>query len=187
MAVITLILLVSVLVYTIIRARRDMKHLVETLVATDEHISNARKYAIRRLCEDQGFAFTEAPDGSSYRCDHTAQTCARSSTYPQVTPAEDAETLPRPYLEWNTDMGACILGIAEYRKKCEEMGMRYDQDKGRCYVTEQYCNCKGLSWKDNNCWMNPLTKLYSYIAGDTLAIAMTATLNPAFYKCLINK
>ena len=166
---------------------RKPKMLIETLTATEQDVADAKKYALRRLCEDKGFAFSENADRTAFRCDFTADTCVANSTYPPVLAADAADGLPRPYYEWNTDLDACILGIGEYRKKCEEMGMRYDNNKSKCFVTEQYCNCKGLHLKNGDCWKDPLNQLVSYITGDTLATTFTAVWNPAFYSCLINK
>ncbi|KAJ3038108.1 hypothetical protein HDV00_000991 [Rhizophlyctis rosea] len=110
----------------------------------------------------------------------------RYSSYPPKV-ANDGDEVEKPYYEWNTDMNACILGIADYRKTCEEMGMNYDANKSKCFITKQYCNCKGLQYKDGDCWKDPLQTLVSYVIGDTLASAFTASVNPAFYSCIIQQ
>jgi hypothetical protein len=158
--------------------------LVETLTtATDQDVADATRYAMKRLCESQGFDFTMAPNGKAWRCDFNAPSCLRYSEYPPKV-GEDGE-VDKPYYEWNTDLEACILGIADYRKTCEEMGMNYDSNKGKCFITPEYCHCKGLQFKDGDCWKDPVTWLVSQITGDTIATAMTASVNPAFYQCAI--
>ena len=162
------------------------KDLVEGLTATDQDMKDAQMYALKSMCEGQGFTFSTDDDGK-WLCSHNATSCLAASAYPSVTAANSPVHIDQPYLEWNTDVGKCIFGMESFRKQCEGLGMSYDASRGRCNVTKKYCNCHLLSYKDGDCWEDPITKGIGYIFGETLSKAMTGPLNPASYQCAIER
>jgi hypothetical protein len=93
--------------------------------------------------------------------------CDRLSNFDQYR-GDNANPDPSPnngfYLEWRPDSldkidgeGNCYLGSPYFRKQCEEgkfdpndktskgnpNTLRYDENTGRCFITQKYCNSVG--------------------------------------------
>lgn len=64
--------------------------------------------------------------------------------------------------------GVCISGNVQFRKFCENEGLKYDPSTGKCTVTKEYCNSKGLEYCNEDCFEDPGTWLLSSLLGDTV-------------------
>lgn len=73
------------------------EHYVGNLkVATDLDKRRAVKYALEKMCKDNGYRWVEGGDEFTYDCKHTKETCLQESVYP--TPDSD-DAVPQ-YYEW---------------------------------------------------------------------------------------
>lgn len=109
----------------------------------------------------------------------TQAECSRLSNFSQYMNSENPEPGPVNgfYLEWKKDkdgIGQCYLGNADFRKMCMtgnfdpssenfgknivvNNGLRYDENTGRCLITQKYCDSTGQFGYNTPDPRNPLS------------------------------
>lgn len=69
--------------------------------------------------------------------------------------------------------GVCIIGNEEFRKFCENEGLRYDITNGQCYTTQPYCAKRGMPFCNGDCFDDPSLMINKAILGDTLGTILS--------------
>lgn len=199
-----LLIIIIVLIIGISYKYKKKEHLSLT-VATETDQLRAQKYALKKMCEENGYSWKQFDDEFSYDCKHTEKSCLGDSVYP----TKPDET-PR-YYEWRDrespeykevvrlgssssilssqieasgdiqtgiggDNGMCIMGLEDYRKWCEDQEFRYDTTNGQCYTTKPYCQKKLLGFCNNDCFEPPNGLILSKIFGNTIGRSLGAAL-----------
>lgn len=131
-------------------------------VATAEDMSRAYSYAMEQMCNDRSYKFIPNSDGGV--CVHTYQTCMRDSK-------ETGDDYDLQYTEWRgnrEDVNRCVYAYSGYKQRCEDDGLTYDEDLGRCKTNKRYCECKGLEYKNGDCWRDPMSVGFGTVFGNTI-------------------
>lgn len=146
-------------------------------VANEIDHKRAVKYAVKKLCEKNGYVWKDGIGEFDYDCKHTKKSCENESVYP--TPKNGN---PK-YYEWrdDSDGGKCILGNESFRTFCETgeispkddetqkiSKLRYDKSDGKCYTTRPYCNDRLLAFCNNDCFETPTSKVLTKVFGTTI-------------------
>ena len=193
-----LIVVIVLFIYTNYSKREDL-----TLrVATETDRLRAQKYALKKMCEKNGYVWKQFDNEFMYDCKYTRDTCKGESVYP--TP--DTEGAVPRYYEWRdnkspdykeavrlestgpllsaimgksddvksqmADDGMCIMGSESFRKWCEDEKLRYDPTSGNCYTTKEYCIPKLLAFCDGDCFEPPGGMILSKVFGTTIGRAL---------------
>lgn len=192
------LLLIIIIIITIILISVNYKKKEHLLtVATENDELRAQKHALKKMCEENGYTWTQYENEFAYDCKHTKETCLGDSVYP--TKSDD---IPK-YYEWRDSQspdykevirlesssgilsskvgasgdlqsgigsgnGMCIMGLEAFRKWCEDEKMRYDPTNGQCYTTKPYCQKKLLGFCNGDCFEPPGGMILSKIFGKTL-------------------
>ena len=194
-----LLLIIIFLVISIIYRKYyiSKKEHITSSLANEIDKKRAHKYALKKMCEGNGYFWQEFGDEFTYECRHTKKTCLGESVYP--TPK--AEGTPPRYYEWRDKShpdvkkilefdkqtqsesqneiggetereGMCIMGLEAYRKWCEDEKLRYDPENGQCYTTKPYCQKKLLGFCNNDCFEPPSGMMLSKLFGNTIGKAI---------------
>lgn len=158
-------------------------------VANEIDKQRAHKFALKTLCEKNGYKWSQGGDEFVYECKHTKDTCINESVYPtpkdgihkyyewrDKSDPEFKETLSgiisqQSTTKWDDD-GVCIMGNENFRKFCEDENLRYDTTTGKCYTTKKYCRDKQLAFCNGDCFEPPVSKITSAIFGTTIGRAL---------------
>ena len=79
--------------------------------------------------------------------------------------------------------GTCIVGNETFRNFCENNGLYYDPNDGRCKTKRKYCNNRLSAYCNDDCYTEPTEKFWSYIFGDTVSKAVWPTWAVAQVSC----
>ena len=169
------IIVVVVLVLVLYYATRQGPNAVERLsrVATADDQAAAITAFTKNKCLAAGHIWTVSPDGHSWDCSYSKDTCKANSAWPEVTAEESPDGMAKFYLYWHPNDEKCYLGLGSFRKKCEDLGMKWLEDTQQCRTTPQYCKSKLLMYKDGDCYNNPVTSITEKILGKTLGRAIS--------------
>lgn len=130
-------------------------------VATPDDVTKSNAYALSKMCELKGYVFNS--DGGGY-CMHTQRTCARDSK-------ETGDDYDLQYLEWRgdeDDVGRCVYAFSGFKKRCIKDGLTYTETSGKCEPNKQYCECKGVEFKNGDCWQDPVAIGVKSVLGSTI-------------------
>lgn len=74
------------------------------------------------------------------------------------------------HLEWRPKDKQCVLAYKPLVDFCNENGLTYDKNIGKCSVNRKYCECRGLEWRSGtvDCRYRPGQKETSYMFGKTM-------------------
>lgn len=74
------------------------------------------------------------------------------------------------HLEWRPKEKKCVLAYQPLVEFCNEEGLTYDKNIGKCSVNKKYCECRGLEWRSGtiDCKYRPGQKETSYVFGKTM-------------------
>ena len=131
-------------------------------VMTAEDVNKAYGHAHSKMCDDQSYTFIPNKDGGV--CAHTYETCMRDSE-------ETGNDYDMKYLEWRGSkdgLNKCVYAFSGYKERCEENALTYDKTKGQCKTNKKYCECKGVEYKDGDCWRDPVSKAFGTVFGNTV-------------------
>lgn len=115
-------------------------------------------------------------------------------TYKDKTSCESTYTWPiksdETYAEYKEADGICVSASGILRGLCEEAGVGYDTNTGRCKIDENYCKKKGADWgynekiKENDCYTNTGQDIAELLFGTTIVRGLKQIFDPAQYeKC----
>lgn len=141
-------------------------------IANKKDMENAYKYAYKKMCESKGFNFYSTGDEiMDFDCTHTEATCKRDSSLHKSNSERSDNSMD--HLEWRPNQNECVLAYEGYIDMCKEQELDYDNNVGRCQVTREYCECRGIDYKQSSsgpdCKLKEGQKEASYVVGKTLS------------------
>ena len=79
------------------------------------------------------------------------------------------------HLEWRPKEKKCVLAFKPLVEFCNENGLTYDKEIGKCSVNKKYCECRGVEFRSGtvDCRYRPGQKEASYAFGKTLTQGIT--------------
>lgn len=74
------------------------------------------------------------------------------------------------HLEWRPKDKKCVLAYQPLVDFCNDNGLTYDKNIGKCSVNKEYCECRGLEWRSGtiDCRYRPGQKETSMVFGKTM-------------------
>jgi hypothetical protein len=75
--------------------------------------------------------------------------------------------------------GVCIMGNEMYRKFCEDNGLTYNKQTGKCVTNKQYCNNRCLPFCNGDCFRPPKSWLVEQVIGTTVGRTLNCAANMA--------
>jgi hypothetical protein len=91
-----LLLIIIIIIVIVINTGYKKKEHLTLRVATETDQLRAQKYALEKMCKENGYSWKQYENEFAYDCKHTKKTCIGDSVYP--TP-DTSEAIPR-YYEW---------------------------------------------------------------------------------------
>ena len=146
-------------------------------VATKEDLDKAYLYATGEMCKESGYEYVVGKDQFSEQlvgyCNHTYDTCKRDSK-------DSGNDFDFKYFEWRgniKDKVSCVYAHSGYKKRCLDKGLTYIERDGKCKPNERYCECKGLEYKDSDCWRDPMSSGAGTVFGNTITQGLNRSLS----------
>lgn len=170
------LLVVGIIIWT--KPSRRIEHMEK--VETDADFKNAIQYAIKKTCEDLKYTPVITADG--WDCKHNADSCKAHRVYHPSVPADALK-----YIEWRPAEKKCVVSDANYRKRCEDSQLTYDEGTGKCSTNEPYCESKFVAWRDGDCFIPPAQKITEGVLGTTVGRALAIASPLSYLERLIYK
>jgi hypothetical protein len=135
--------------------------------------------AFNLLCLEKGgktiFRQNDQTKEITPQCSYKDKASCESSYkwVPKSGLAEDNQDL---YAEFRSGLlgGACINYNFAVRAGCEDVGLQYDTNEGKCLVTQEFCKSKGADWElnkelgEHDCFIKSTQKVAEMIFGTTI-------------------
>lgn len=106
-------------------------------------------------------------------------TCMKHSTFPLENESD-------MFLVWRND--ACHMESQAMKQICTDNNLEYDQERGICKITKQYCQSKGAEYTDNpmikekDCMIPPEQEAMELIFGKTVVRGLKQVFDGDQYK-----